>query len=408
MKHLLWNARKNRFITVAGVFVIALSLSSCKDTKKAGGQPGDPEVAVVVVQPERVVITAELPGHTSAYLVAEVRPQVSGIIQKRMFEEGGDVKAGETLYQIDPSLYDATYAGAKAALARVEASLTSLRLKAGRYKELVTIKAVSQQEYDDTVAALQQAEAELEVNKAAVETARINLAYTSITAPISGRIGKSSVTIGALVMANQGAALAVIQQLDPVYVDVTQSNSNLLRLKRDLTSGQLKQDSANRAKVKLLLEDGSSYQLEGTLKFSDVTVDPGTGSYVLRMIFPNPEQILLPGMYVRAVVEEGVNEHAILIPQQGISRNPKGEPIALIVDAQGKAQQRMLTLDRAIGDKWLVSSGLEPGDRIIVEGIQKVKPGTSVKVVPLDAGQKESPEAVKAIQSAAKSVNGGV
>jgi membrane fusion protein (multidrug efflux system) len=384
MKHLLWNVQKSRFITAVGVFVVALSLCSCKDTKKAGGPPGDPEVAVVVVKTERVAINAELPGHTSAYLVAEVRPQVSGIIQKRMFEEGGDVKAGETLYQIDPAMYEAAYVGAKAALARVEASLTSLRLKAGRYKELVAIKAVSQQEYDDTVAAMQQGD------KAAVETARINLAYTSITAPISGRIGKSSVTIGALVTANQGAALAVIQQLDPVYVDVTRSNASLLRLKRNLTSGNLKQDSANRAKVKLLLEDGSSYPLEGALKFSDVTVDPDTGSFILRMVFPNPEQILLPGMYVRAVVEEGVNEQAILVPQQGISRNPKGEPIAMIVDAEGKAQQRMLTLDRAIGDKWLVSSGLKPGDRMIVEGIQKIRPGSSVKVVPMEPAVKSN------------------
>ncbi|OHB55876.1 MAG: efflux transporter periplasmic adaptor subunit [Planctomycetes bacterium GWF2_42_9] len=405
MNNLLWNAQKRKYIAAAGFLVVALLLGGCKDNKKAGPelQGGNPEVAVVEVKSERVTITAELPGHTSAYLVAEVRPQVSGIIQKRMFEEGGDVKAGETLYNIDPAMYEAAYTGAKAALARVEASLTSLRLRASRYKELVTIKAVSQQDYDDTVATLQQAEAELEVNKAAVETARINLAYTSITAPISGRIGKSSVTIGALVTANQPSPLAVIQQLDPVYVDVTQSNASLLRLKRNLTNGHLKQDMAKRAKVKLLLEDGSSYPLEGTLKFSDVTVDPGTGSFVLRMLFSNPDQILLPGMYVRAVVEEGVNEQAILVPQQGISRNPKGEPIALIVDAQSNVQQQMLTLDRAIGDKWLVSSGLKPGDRMIVEGIQKVRPGSSVKVVPFDAGQKELPAAVTTIQPAVKS-----
>jgi membrane fusion protein (multidrug efflux system) len=378
---------KSISIMLFGVFLM-LTANGCK---QKGGPPqsSDPEVTVVEVQPERVVITAELAGRTFAYLVAEVRPQVSGIIQKRMFEEGNDVKAGEILYQIDPALYEATYAGAKAALARVEANLTTLRLKASRYKELVSMKAVSQQEYDDTTAALQQAEAELEVNKAAVETARINLAYTSIAAPISGRIGKSSVTIGALVTANQGAALAVIQQLDPVYVDVTESIGNLLRLKKSITSGQIKQDQASHAKVKLLLEDGASYQQEGILKFSDVTVDPSTGSFILRIIFPNPEQILLPGMYVHAIIEEGVNEQAILVPQQGVSRNPKGEPVALIVDAESKAQQRILTLDRAIGDKWLVSSGLNPGDWVIVEGVQKVRPGFSVRVVPFEGGSKD-------------------
>jgi len=363
---------------------LLLTVTGCRKHGNIAGPPrgGDPEVAVVVVQPERVVLTTELPGRTSALLVAEVRPQVSGIIQKRLFEEGGDVKAGEVLYQIDPALYEATYAGAKAAMARVEANLLSLRYKAVRYKDLVAIKAVSQQEYDDTVAALQQAEAELEVNKAAVDTARINLTYTSITAPISGRIGKSSVTIGALVTANQGAPLSVIQQLDPVYVDATQSSANLLRLKRNIASGNLKRDGADQAKVRLILEDGTPYPLEGTLKFFDVTVDPGTGTFILRMIFPNPDHILLTGMYVRAIIEEGVNEQAILVPQQGVTRDPKGNAITLVVDDSDKVEQRVLTIERAIGDKWLVNKGLKPGDRVILEGLQRARPGSPVKVVP--------------------------
>lgn len=375
--------------TATAVLLGALILAGCNQnsTAKAPAQAGPPEVAVVEVRPERVAITTELPGRTSAYLIAEVRPQVSGIIQKRFFKEGSDVKAGDVLYQIDPATYQAAYNSAKAALARAEANVTSIRFRAERYKELVEIRAVSRQEYDDAAAALKQAEAEIEAGKAAVETARINLGYTRVTAPIAGRIGKSSVTVGALVTAGQGMPLATIQQIDPVYVDVTQSSASLLRLQQSMASGTLKRDSANRARVKLILEDGTPYSLEGTLQFQDVTVDPTTGSYILRIVFPNPKRILLPGMFVRAVLEEGVNEQALLVPQQGVSRDPKGNPLALIADAEGKVQQRMLTLDRTIGDKWLVSGGLAPGDRVIVEGLQKVKPGVSVKVVPFDAAK---------------------
>ena len=263
------------------------------------------------------------------------------------------------------------------------------------------IKAVSRQEYDDATAALKQAEADIEAGKAAVETARINLAYTRVTAPITGRIGKSSVTVGALVTASQGIPLATIQQIDPVYVDVTQSSASLLRLQQSMASGALKRDSANRAKVKLILEDGTTYPQEGTLQFQDITVDPTTGSFILRIVFPNPKHVLLPGMYARAVLEEGVNEQAILVPQQGVSRDPKGNPTSLIVDAEGKVQQRMLALDRTIGDQWLVSSGLAPGDRVIVEGMQKVRPGASVKAVPYNAGK--SGEGKAAAPPAAKS-----
>lgn len=388
---------RNYLVTVFGVLLTALMLTGCGKSRSAGGPPqgNAPEVAVVVIQPEHLTITTELAGRASAFLVAEVRPQVSGIIQKRLFEEGADINAGDLLYQIDPAVYEAAYAGARATLARTEANLTAARYRSERYKELVAINAVSRQNYDDAFAALKQAEAEIEVSKAAAEAARINLAYTRVIAPISGRIGKSSVTIGALVTANQGAALAVIQQLDPVYVDAPQSSANLLCLKRNTANGLLKRDDVNQAKVRLLLEDGTPYPLEGTLKFSDVTVDPSTSSFILRMIFPNPDHTLLPGMYVHAVIEEGVNEQALLVPQQGISRDPKGNAIALVANASDKVEQRTVKVDRAIGDKWLVTDGLKPGDRMIVEGVQKVRPGGSVKAVPFDAGRKDSPGAGK-------------
>ncbi|OPY83034.1 MAG: Multidrug resistance protein MexA precursor [Syntrophus sp. PtaU1.Bin005] len=391
-----------RLIAIAGVLAGFLVVAGCGEEKKPP-QGGPPEVAVVTVQTEQVKITNELPGRTSAYLMAEVRPQVSGILQKRHFTEGSDVKAGDVLYQIDPSTYQAAYASAKANLARAEANVTSIRYRAERYKELVGSKAVSRQEYDDAAAALKQAEAEIQAGKAAVETARINLAHTRITAPISGRIGRSLVTVGALATAGQGIALTTIQQIDPIYVDVTQSSSSLLHLKKSMASGILKKENVNSAKVKLLLEDGTFYPLEGKLQFRDITVDPTTGSFILRIVFPNPEGILLPGMYARAVIEEGVNEQALLVPQQGVSRDPKGNPLALVVDADGKVQQRMLKVDRTIGDKWLVSSGLAAGDRVIVEGVQKVKPGIPVKVVPFAAAKAtDSGESGRVIPPATK------
>jgi membrane fusion protein, multidrug efflux system len=364
--------------------------------------PVVPDVAVLTIQSQKVVLTTELPGRTSAYFVAEIRPQVNGIIQKRLFDEGSDVRAGEVLYQIDPAPYQAAYNNAVAALARSEANLPPIRLKAERYRELIAVKAISQQDFDNAVAALKQAEADIEYSKATVESARINLAYTRITAPISGRIGKSNVTIGALATAYQGSAFATIQQLDPIYVDATQSTANLLQLKQNIAVGRIRGDGPGQARVKLLLEDGTPYPLDGTLKFSDVTVDSSTGSFILRMVFPNKNNTLLPGMYVRAIVQEGEVDRGILIPQQGVSRDPKGNPFALIVDGSGKVQQRMITVDRAIGDKWLVSEGLNPGDRLIVEGTQKVRPGASVKVVPFGAGGKDGPEATKTAQPAAK------
>jgi membrane fusion protein (multidrug efflux system) len=366
-----------------------------------------PEVAVVTVSPERVVLTTELPGRTYAYLAAEIRPQVNGIIQKRLFEEGSDVRAGKVLYEIDPAPYQAAYDNAVAALAKSKANLPPIRLKAERYKELIALKAISQQDFDNADAALKQAEADIELSKAAVESARINLAYTRITAPITGRIGKSNVTVGALVTAGgatqQPTALTTIQQLDPIYVDVPQSTTDLLRLRRRVEEGHLDHNGKDQSKVRLILDDGTTYPLEGTLKFRDVTVDSTTGSVTLRVIVPNPKSLLLPGMFLRAVVQEGINNEGILIPQQAVSRDPMGNPVTLIVDGEGKVAERTLTLDRAIGDRWLVTSGLAPGERVIVEGGQKVRPGAAVKVVPFQAGGTSSAAPKKTAQPAPKS-----
>lgn len=391
-----------RLINATGALCVVLTLTGCGQPPAAAGpqKVGAPEVGVVVLQSQRLAITTELAGRTSASLIAEVRPQVGGIIRERLFTEGGDVKAGDVLYQIDPLSYQAAYAGAKALLARAEANLTAIRSRVERYKELVALQAVSRQDYDDAVAARLQVEADIEVNKAAVETARINLAYTRVVAPISGRIGKSSVTTGALVTASQPVALATIQQLDPVYVDVTQSSVNMLRLKQNMANGQIKHSGASQAKVKLLLEDGASYPQEGILKFSDVTVDPSTGSVTLRTVFPNPKLTLLPGMYVRAILAEGVKEQAILVPQQGVTRDSNGNATALVVDGSDKVAPRVLKVDRSVGDKWLVSEGLRPGDRVILEGLQRARPGSTVKVVPF--GSNTGARALTAVPPAAK------
>jgi membrane fusion protein (multidrug efflux system) len=390
-------------IVATGVLVAGLILVGCGQ-QKAGGPPPMPEVAVVTIQPKPVVITTDLTGRMSAYLVAEVRPQVGGIIQKRLFTEGSDVTAGQVLYQIDPATYQAALDNARAGLSRSEANLSAIRLKSDRVRELLADKAVSQQDYDDAAAALKQTQADIQYWRANVETARINLKYTTITAPIAGRIGRSNVTAGALVAAQQPTALATIQKLNPMYMDITQSTADLLRLQHGLKEGRLNQSEANQKKVQLILEDGTAYPLAGTIQFRDVTVDPTTGSVILRAIFPNPNGVLLPGMFIRAVVKEGINEHALLIPQQAVSLDPKGNPLTLIVDANGKVQQRQLTLDRAIGDAWLVSSGLAQGERVIVEGMQKVKPGASVKIVPFEnSGEKSSGERKNAVPPPVKS-----
>ncbi|WP_420213859.1 efflux RND transporter periplasmic adaptor subunit [Janthinobacterium fluminis] len=347
----------------------------------AGAPPAKvPEVGVFTVTTQALSMTTELPGRTAAYQVAEVRPQVGGLIQKRLFVEGADVKAGTALYQIDPASYQAAYNAAKAALNKAKANLLTSGPKVARYKELVAIEGVSRQDYDDAVAASEQAKADVESATAALEAASINLRYTNVFAPIGGRIGRSNVTPGALVTANQATALTTVQQLDPIYVDVTQSSNDLLRLKREMDSGSLKKAGSGQARVTLLLADGSKYAEAGKLQFSDVSVDPGTGNVTLRALFPNPKGDLLPGMYVRAVLENGLNDSAIVVPQQGVTRNPKGQATALVLNPEGKVEQRILTTARTLGDKWLVTSGLAAGDRVIVEGVQKVKPGAQANV----------------------------
>lgn len=391
---------KRNYVLITVALVAGLSFAGCSKAKSVPPPSGPPEVGIVVVKQEKVALTTELSGRTVPLMIAEVRPQVGGIIQKRLFTEGSDVKAGQVLYQIDPATYQAAFASAKAAEARSEANLIPARLKEDRYKDLVKINAVSQQDYDDVHAAFKQAEADVASTKAAVESARINLAYTRVVAPISGRIGRSSVTNGALATANQPAALATIQQLDSMYVDVTQSTADLLKLKQNLANGVLKKSSS--AQVKLLLEDGSAYPLAGTLKFSEVTVDQSTGSVTLRAVFPNPKQALLPGMFVRAVLEEGVNESAILVPQRGVTRTPKGDAMVMTIGAEEKVEPRQIKVVRTVGDNWLVSDGLKAGDRVILEGLQKARPGTAVKAVPFGsapaaapAGAPQSPAAKK-------------
>jgi len=475
---------------------LALFSSGCGEPPQADSPRQAPpaEVAVHVVQASAVALTTELPGRVSASTVAEVRPQVGGIVQKRLFTEGADVRAGQVLYQIDPSTYQTAYDNAKAvvataqaqqasaraaqsrakagyasalaaqrgaeanhtltvaahaaaltgltsaraALTRTEASAVPARLRVERFRDVIAARAIAQQELDDASSAAQQAEAEVDRAKAAVqgaeaeiaraeaaigvaqagigsataalqsaqaemeaadaavqvaqagiqsaeaglEAARINLGYTRVTAPVAGRIGRSAVTEGALVAPYQPLALATIQQLDPVYVDVTQSTADLLRLRRRVQTGELTKGGAGQAEVGLLLEDDSAYPQRGTFGFADVTVDPTTGSVTLRTVFPNPQAVLLPGMFVRAVVNEGAKEGAILVPQQAVSRDPKGNPFALVVDGEGRAQVRRLTLDRALGDQWLVSGGLAPGERVVVEGTQRVRPGAPVRAVP--------------------------
>lgn len=354
---------------------------------------GPAEVGVEVVSEQAVAITTQLPGRTSAYTIAEIRPQVGGIIQQRAFTEGADVKAGELLYQIDPATFQAAHDSAKAALARSEATLAATKAKAGRYAELIKIQAISKQDLDDINALLKQNEAEVAAARANLEVARINLGYTRVVSPISGRIGKSAVTQGALVTANQAAALATVQHLDKIYVDVTQSSVELLRLKNELASGRLQKSGENSARVRLMLEDGSMYPEAGVLQFSDVTVDQGTGSVTLRAVFPNPKRLLLPGMYVRAVLEAGVNSKAILASQQGVSRDPKGSATALVVGADDKVEVRVLKTGQTHGDKWIVTEGLQAGDRLIVSGLQKIRLGAQVRIASAPAANASAPAA---------------
>ncbi len=365
------------------VLLLATCLLSACGQDKQGGPPaaGEPEVTVVTMTPRTITLTTELPGRTSAHLVSEVRPQVGGIIQKRLFEEGGEVRAGEVLYQIDPSTYQAAYANAKAALAKAEANALPARLKGERFGNLAQVRAVSQQDNDDAQAARKQAEAEVVAAKAALETARINLSYTRLVAPISGRIGKSSVTSGALVTASQPTPLATIQQIDPIYVDVTQSSSEVMRLKHELQAGRLRKSHDGGARVSLSMEDGAPYGLEGTLQFADITVDQSTGTVTLRAVFPNPGRDLLPGLYVRAVLSEGMDDAALLVSQSAVSRDSKGNALVMVVKPDGVVESRPIEVSRALGDSWLVRSGLAAGERVIIDGLQMVRPGVKVKAV---------------------------
>jgi membrane fusion protein (multidrug efflux system) len=348
------------------------------------------EVGVVTLEPAAVTLTRELPGRTSAYRVAEVRARVNGIVQQRLFVEGSDVKEGQPLFRIDAAPYRAALEGAKAQLARAEAQLANARLVAQRYAELVADNAVAKQEQESAAAALLASEADVAAGRAAVDTAQINLGYTTVTSPVAGRIGRSAVTEGAFVQQAQATLLATVQQLDPVYVDVTQSSVDVLRLRRDLEEGRLQAAGKGEAKVRLVLEDGREYGLPGTLQFTDVTVEPGTGSIALRALFPNPRRELLPGMFVRARLEEGVNPEALLVPQQAVSRDQKGLPFALVVGPDRKVERRQIVADRAVGDAWLVTSGLKRGDQVIVDGLQKVRPGAEVKPVAAPAATKQA------------------
>ena len=348
-----------------------------------GGMPGGgapPQVTVVTLKAEPVTLTREFPGRTNAYLVAEVRPQVSGIVKQRLFTEGAMVKAGQPLYELDDAIYRAQYNSAQASLQKAQATLQAARLAADRSRDLVKIDAVSAQDNDNAIAAFGQAQADVAAGQAAVTNSAVNLAYSHIVAPISGRIGKSAVTQGALVTADQATAMATIQQLDPIYVDVNQASSEWLHLKQEIDSGRAQSGGAD-SPAKIVLADGRAYEHEGKLQFADVTVDPTTGDFLLRAIVPNPNGVLLPGMYVRALLNEGVLPHGVLAPQQGITHDPKGNASAWIVNKDGKVEPRIVQATRTVGNQWLIDEGLVAGDRLIVEGVQKVQPGMAVKAV---------------------------
>ncbi|WP_187493164.1 efflux RND transporter periplasmic adaptor subunit [Pantoea agglomerans] len=366
-------------------------LTGCDNNKSEQAAQQPPAVGVVTLKTEPLKISTELPGRTSAYRVAEVRPQVSGIILKRNFVEGSDVKAGQSLYQIDPATYQAAYDSAKGDLTQAQANARIAQLTVKRYKPLLGTKYISQQDYDTAVATAAQNDAAVQVAKANVETARINLAYTKVTSPISGRIGKSSVTEGALVQNAQTTALATVQQLDPMYVDVTQSSEDFMRLRSELESGQLKQNDG-KANVTLLMQNGNSYPQTGTLEFSDVTVDETTGSITLRAIVPNPNHALLPGMFVRARLDEGTNPNALLVPQQAVARPPTGQATVMVVGADNKVEARQVTTSQAIGDKWLVTDGVKAGERVISTGLQRAKPGAQVTPQEVSDDAKAAPD----------------
>ena len=386
-------------VVAASAAAALLTLAACGQ-KPAPPAPQVPEVSVVTVQPQSLAVTTELPGRVNSYLSADVRARVDGVVLRRDFVEGSDVKQGQRLYLIDPAPSQAAYDSALATLQKAQANVVSLAAQATRFKTLVAANAVSKQDYDNAIASLGQAQADVASGKAGVETARINLSYTAVVSPITGLIGKSAVTPGAYVQASAATLLSSVQQIDPVYVDLTQSSLDGLRLRRDFVDGKLQVDSQNRAKVALILEDGTPYPITGTLQFSDISVDSGTGSVDVRAVFPNPKHVLLPGMFVRARLTEGVNDRAMLVPEVGITHNPQGQATAYVVGPDDKATLRVVTASRTIGDKWVIDGGLNPGDRVIVAGLQKIQPGGTVKPVEL-----EQPAALAAASQPAAASN---
>lgn len=373
-------ARNDLRAWTGAILAATLLLAACG--KDQGGPPPPPEVSVITLKARPVEITDQLPGRTTAFRVAEVRPQVTGVVQKRLFAEGTEVKAGEQLFQIDAGSYRAALSSAEAALKRAEAQAVTAKLLAERYAPLIAANAVSKQENDEAIAARARAEADVASARAAVDAARISVVYTQVLSPITGQIGRTLVTEGALVTSGQQAPLATVQQLDPIYVDITQSSTEMLRLKRQLASGEMVKDEHNQAEVSLTLEDGSVYPERGRLKVSEASVDPSTGSVVLRAVFPNPRRELLPGMFVRAQLAQGTRAAALMVPQRGVAHNARGEATVLIVDKDEKVAERVVTADRAIDGEWLITAGLASGDRVIVDGLQKARPGSPVKAVP--------------------------
>jgi len=377
--------RKRTWIAVVA---FSSALFGCSGAKAPSGPQGPPEVGVIKLVTRSVGIVDELPGRTVAYRVAEVRPQVSGIVQKRLFAEGSDVRVGEQLYQIDPASYSATLRSAEAALQRAQANREKAKLLEDRYGPLRANNLVSQQAYDDAVTGFAAAEADVAAAKAQVESARINVVYCQVLSPIAGRIGRTLVTEGALVTSQQSTPLALVQQLDPIYVDITQSSVEMLKLQRALASGDLQRDEKNEAEVSLTLEDGSDYGEHGKLQFAEVSVDPSTGAVVLRALFPNPQRELLPGMFVRAQLTQAMKSEALLVPQRGVTRNQRGDAVVLVVGDDNRVAERMVTTARVIGNDWLIDTGLRAGERVILDGLQKVRPGAEVK--PVEVGVEQS------------------
>jgi RND family efflux transporter MFP subunit len=372
------NTRTIVIVSCAALFAATASIG-CAAQTASGPPPAPPEVGVVQVTTQPVTMTAELPGRTLAVTVSEVRPRIRGIIQSRLFAEGQTVNAGQVLYEVDPALYQADYENAKARLARAEAASFSARLLAERYAEAVKVEAISKQDNDNAQASYRQADAEVAAARAGLETARINLDYTHITAPITGVVSASVYTPGALVTADQPNPLTTVRQLDPIYVDITQSSAQLLDLRHQLTSGRLRRTDG-KIKVRLKLADGTAYEHTGTLAFTDAVVDETTGMVRLRTVFPNPNRVLLAGEYVRAIIPLGVNDDALLVPQQGVTHDARGDATVLLVNGDSKVERRIVKADRTVGDRWLITAGLTAGERVIVEGVQKVQPGATVRI----------------------------